>query len=206
MMEEVENQEPETIKSRTDLNFSNQLLQSVFIANKDLLDTDEDGLSDFEERRIGTDPTLADVEHYGLEDSQKLVTETDPLSVDTDADGVSDAQEIAKGSNSSSGVDVAKTKEIMQTAKSFLKNMGVKNWDPADGNYAIERKGDGHLQITSKSDNRGNILLLEDGTLSTNSLNSRDVAFFEKVARSMNQHLQQAKQETQQKQAEIHLD
>lgn len=36
-MEEVENQEPEAIKRRTDLNFSNQLLEPVFISNKDLI-------------------------------------------------------------------------------------------------------------------------------------------------------------------------
>jgi hypothetical protein len=58
-------------------------------------DTDGDGLTDDEERQIGTNPSYADTDHDGLNDYQEVkVKKTDPLSPDTDGDGVKDGTDL----------------------------------------------------------------------------------------------------------------
>ena len=59
-------------------------------------DTDGDGLSDRDERMIGTDPGLLDSDGDGLSDADEhLVHGTDPRHPDTDGDGLPDGWEIA---------------------------------------------------------------------------------------------------------------
>jgi hypothetical protein len=59
------------------------------------IDTDGDGLTDDEERILGTDPLLADTDSDGLSDGEEVNTYlTDPLNSDTDNGGVSDGQEV----------------------------------------------------------------------------------------------------------------
>lgn len=61
-------------------------------------DTDGDGLTDDEERVLGTDPTLPDTDGDGLTDREEVrVFGTDPLKADTDGDGFSDGQEVKNG-------------------------------------------------------------------------------------------------------------
>jgi len=65
-------------------------------------DTDNDGLSDFDEDRThGTDPLESDTDADGLNDFDEVVTHgTDPLVADTDADGLSDFDEaVTYGTN-----------------------------------------------------------------------------------------------------------
>ena len=58
-------------------------------------DTDGDGLSDEEERRIGTNPGSADTDGDGLNDYEEVkVKKTDPLRPDTDGDGVKDGNDL----------------------------------------------------------------------------------------------------------------
>ena len=57
-------------------------------------DTDQDGLSNQEERELGLDPTLADTDGDGLMDGDELALGTDPLQADTDGDGLDDGREI----------------------------------------------------------------------------------------------------------------
>ena len=58
-------------------------------------DTDGDGLTDDEERQIGTNPSYVDTDHDGLNDYQEVkVKKTDPLSPDTDGDGVKDGEDL----------------------------------------------------------------------------------------------------------------
>lgn len=59
-------------------------------------DTDGDGLTDYEEVRIyGTDPLNRDTDFDGLTDYEEVrVYKTDPLNWDTDAGGVSDGHEV----------------------------------------------------------------------------------------------------------------
>lgn len=65
-----------------------------------VVDTDRDGLSDDEERRLGTDPVNSDTDGDGLSDGEEVRRYgTDPRSHDTDVDGTWDGQEILQGSD-----------------------------------------------------------------------------------------------------------
>ena len=57
-------------------------------------DTDGDGLSNYKEKDIGTDPNNVDSDNDRLSDGQEYyATKTDPKNADTDADGLSDGEE-----------------------------------------------------------------------------------------------------------------
>lgn len=59
------------------------------------LDCDSDGLTDSEERRLGTDPCNPDTDGETLTDFEEVRTlRTDPLKADTDSDGLNDAVEL----------------------------------------------------------------------------------------------------------------
>ncbi len=59
------------------------------------LDSDGDGLTDAEERRIGTDPFNPDTDGDGLTDFEEVrVYGTDPLNPDSDYDGLTDGAEV----------------------------------------------------------------------------------------------------------------
>jgi len=65
------------------------------VANFVAKDTDGDGLTDEEERQIGTNPSYADTDHDGLSDYEEVKDKkTDPLSPDTDGDGVRDGDDL----------------------------------------------------------------------------------------------------------------
>ncbi len=59
------------------------------------MDSDGDGLYDFEEPRYGTNPIAADSDGDGLSDFDEVfVWKTNPLAADTDGDGFSDGDEV----------------------------------------------------------------------------------------------------------------
>lgn len=57
-------------------------------------DPDEDGLTNAEEERLGSSPSMADGDGDGLDDPRERELGTDPLSWDTDADGLVDGREL----------------------------------------------------------------------------------------------------------------
>lgn len=64
------------------------------------LDSDGDGLTDAEEKTLGTDPKNPDTDGDGLSDRDEVkIYHTDPLKKDTDGDGVSDGDEVKRGDN-----------------------------------------------------------------------------------------------------------
>ena len=64
------------------------------------LDSDGDGLSDAQERLLGTDPRLADSDGEGLSDGVEVnIHGTNPVLADTDGDGLTDSQELAHGTS-----------------------------------------------------------------------------------------------------------
>lgn len=80
------------------------------------IDTDEDGIVDYLEQLVGTNPYLPDTDGDGLSDYiEYLKTDTNPLTKDTDADGVADGDEDADGDGLSNlreqtlGTDLAKS-------------------------------------------------------------------------------------------------
>jgi hypothetical protein len=64
-----------------------------------LKDADLDGLSNEEEKTLGTDPNNADTDADGVLDASEKTYKTDPLKADTDGDGYNDGIEIKKGFN-----------------------------------------------------------------------------------------------------------
>lgn len=64
------------------------------------LDSDNDGLTDVEEAKLGTDPHNPDTDGDGLYDGDEVnIYHTDPLKADTDGDGYSDGVEVRNGYN-----------------------------------------------------------------------------------------------------------
>ena len=60
-----------------------------------VLDSDGDGLFDYEEIKMGTDPFAADTDFDGLSDVEETeIYGTDPLAADTDGDGLTDGDEV----------------------------------------------------------------------------------------------------------------
>lgn len=63
-------------------------------------DSDSDGLSDYEELLLGTNPKMADTDGDGLSDFAEVRThKSNPLTTDTDGDGYSDGIEVARDGN-----------------------------------------------------------------------------------------------------------
>ena len=58
------------------------------------VDSDGDGLYDYEEESLGTNPNLADTDGDGLNDGEERGQGTDPRVEDSDFDGVSDGDEV----------------------------------------------------------------------------------------------------------------
>ncbi len=62
------------------------------------VDSDNDGLIDEEEIKLGTNPDLPDTDNDGLFDREEVMTfKTDPLNADTDGDGYLDGAEVKSG-------------------------------------------------------------------------------------------------------------
>jgi hypothetical protein len=57
-------------------------------------DPDNDGLTNAEEYKHGTNPLLADTDGDGLTDGEEITLGTNPLNPDTDGDGLSDGDEV----------------------------------------------------------------------------------------------------------------
>jgi hypothetical protein len=93
---------PATDKSNT-VNDSSATLgpsSAPTIAIDPLVDSDGDGLPDWFELLIGTDPQNADTDADGLTDYDEIfIYHTNPLNADTDGDGFSDSEEVLFGAD-----------------------------------------------------------------------------------------------------------
>jgi outer membrane protein OmpA-like peptidoglycan-associated protein len=68
---------------------------NLFFGSGDADDEDNDGLTNAEERMLGTNPRNADTDGDGLKDGEEVRRyKTNPLVGDTDGDGISDGEEI----------------------------------------------------------------------------------------------------------------
>ena len=56
-------------------------------------DSDHDGVSDGEEGKMGSDPTNADSDNDGVEDGEEVSNHTDPANADSDGDGTTDGED-----------------------------------------------------------------------------------------------------------------
>ncbi|NTW22647.1 hypothetical protein HGA34_03880 [Candidatus Falkowbacteria bacterium] len=72
----------------------------VSLDDKTPFDSDSDGLNDYRELWISTDPFNPDTDSDGLnDDAEYNVNFTDPIDPDSDDDGLKDGEEVAKGTN-----------------------------------------------------------------------------------------------------------
>ena len=72
------------------------------------LDSDDDGLADFAEKTLGTDPENPDTDGDGLTDYEELyITGTDPLKSDTNGNGVNDADDDLDGDGLSNKKEIS---------------------------------------------------------------------------------------------------
>jgi hypothetical protein len=75
-------------------------MANTYWADRGGVDSDGDGLSDeFEEKVLGTKPTLRDTDGDGLNDFRERDFGSNPLQPDSDLDGVSDHREVIVGTN-----------------------------------------------------------------------------------------------------------
>ncbi len=74
-------------------------------------DNDQDGLSNYEEYLLGTDPLLADSDFDGLSDGDEVALGLNPLVVDSNGDGVLDSKEKFSQSKS---FDAKETDAVVQ--------------------------------------------------------------------------------------------
>lgn len=105
-------------------------------------DTDDDGLTDYEEWLFGTDPNAADSDGDGLSDGQEVTLGCNPVIWDTDGDGLSDGREARLGTNplaaDSDGDGISDKWEVYHSPFDPL--------NPADG--AADSDGDGLSNAT----------------------------------------------------------
>ncbi|MDA7890200.1 leucine-rich repeat protein, partial [Akkermansiaceae bacterium] len=108
--------------------------QNLTNTNFEIVDTDEDSLSDGEEITLGTDPLVADTDEDGIVDGSEAGFGTDPLVADTDEDGVLDGAETTAGTNPLS-FDVTGN-GFLVTVRTIGSNGSINGGSPAQLKYA----------------------------------------------------------------------
>jgi hypothetical protein len=80
---------------------SNQPVANINVTqDPNKIDSDQDGLTDVEEKTLGTNPNSSDSDNDGLFDREEVkVFKTDPLNPDTDGDGYKDGVEVKNKMN-----------------------------------------------------------------------------------------------------------
>lgn len=109
------------------------------------VDTDGDGLTDAEEMRLGSNPTLRDSDSDGLQDPEELRLGTDPTQKDTDGDGLDDVEELEIG------LDPRETDTLgdgIPDAERFIATP-CDAWENTELNSISNPQGDWHLVVPS---------------------------------------------------------
>ena len=89
---------PETVAASADQRHALVAAVETQIRAEKLLDSDGDGVNDWDERHLhGTDPLNPDTDGDGLDDGKEvLLFATNPHKPDTDGDGLTDGDEVFK--------------------------------------------------------------------------------------------------------------
>lgn len=89
---------PEVLQQETQKIENNSANLQKILDEKQKTDSDLDGLSDVEEKQFGTDPKNIDTDGDGLTDYDEIkIYHTNPLKADTDGDGYNDGAELRRG-------------------------------------------------------------------------------------------------------------
>ncbi|EKD43237.1 MAG: hypothetical protein ACD_72C00398G0002 [uncultured bacterium] len=96
-------QQAEILKIEKEKKYQEQMqILSEVVDKTRLTDNDLDGLTNDEEKNLGTDPDNSDTDSDGLTDSTEVnIYKTNPLKADTDGDGYPDGEEVRRGYNPS---------------------------------------------------------------------------------------------------------
>lgn len=117
-------------------------------------DNDQDGLSNYEEYLLGTDPLRTDSDFDGLSDGDEVnVYGTDPLNPDTDGDGLSDGDEIALGLNplvtDSNGDGISDNEEKFSQDMTY----NTEDSDTVIDSINVSFEGTGYINSTTSVEN-----------------------------------------------------
>lgn len=78
----------------------------TFVSGSGNTDADNDGLTEREEKQLGTDPNVADTDGDGINDGDEINKhKTDPLIADSDKDGLNDYEEVVKYNTDPNSID-----------------------------------------------------------------------------------------------------
>lgn len=85
-------------ENETTGNNGTEIATAIIEETEEIIDSDGDGLTDSEEKALGTKIDMADTDNDGLTDWAEIrIYKTDPLNADTDGDGYKDGQEVVNG-------------------------------------------------------------------------------------------------------------
>ncbi|MEE9325831.1 MAG: OmpA family protein [Cocleimonas sp.] len=133
------------------------------------IDTDGDGLSDFEEARLGTDPLLTDTDNDKTPDSEEIGVNLDsPL--DTDKDGIIDALDL---DDDNDGIPTLIESQIgTSPLYADTDEDGILDADEigADTNNPIDTDSDGIINALDTDDDDDGIETIAEIALGTNQL------------------------------------
>lgn len=109
-------------------------------------DSDKDGISDKEEKALGTDPKNSDTDDDGLLDGEEIKLGTDITNPDSDQDGFLDGAEVESGYDPNSKPDQEQNK-IRELEEINLEDTGISNSEGtakrymSNGKYFLEVVG-----------------------------------------------------------------
>lgn len=146
--------EVEVVKVSSELD--NPIPSGVNTATEEETDSDADGISNTEEKELGTDPYSADTDGDGLTDYYEInVSKTAPLKADTDADGIRDGDELDLG---------------LDPLKSDSKGDGIKDGD-RELTYTVKNE---KFDVTINIEGKGNIASTTIDVLSNSTFEDMD--------------------------------
>lgn len=108
-------------------------------------DSDQDGISDKEEKVLGTDPKNPDTDEDGLLDGDEIRLGTDITNPDSDQDGFLDGAEVDSGYDPNSKPDQEQNK-IRELEEIDLEDAGISNSEGTASRYMS--KGKYFLEVT----------------------------------------------------------
>ncbi len=98
-----------------------------------ILDVDNDGLSNYQEYLINSDPTLRDTDNDGLDDFHEKIANTNARLADSDFDGVPDSYEFYNGLNPNlPDADLDLDNDGLTNYQEYLKGLPADNPDADD--------------------------------------------------------------------------
>ena len=150
-------------------NIKNTCSPEKITATKQVIDTDDDGLSDKEEQKLGTDPLLKDTDKDSISDSQEVGVNIDSPT-DSDQDNIIDALDSDDDNDGIATADEEKigTSSLLADtdADGILDAVEV----GADLGAPIDTDGDGIIDALDTDDDDDNIPTIDEALLGTNHL------------------------------------